>query len=408
MDYYNEYVYRMHKHGNDTSPVVLMQMGDFYETYDQSAGRCQAVLGLKMNEQVKPDKTKHFITGFPKWKLEDYLQKLVGETGCRVVVLDKDMNETVFTKDSDGKIVFKSNNNNSNNSKTTTTMATTKFAAMRVINVYWFNTEREALVKLVLVRSNLKLDTGKVTHEWAEADGDPEKIVLMTDYDPEHPEQLPKFYPTPEAFEKGETYEASTLYWMRNEEDICSELLKKHNCRRCMVDEKGTFVWAFIKGQAVKWYFRKHIDVVTLHYKSNCLAYATADDAEVPENYYDAEDVYKYNDWVEVKDDGERVTHEGIYKRLMLEQDQVALADKLQAVLNECKEAGMKVYYNLCDYSLNAVNVRHIERVEYDPGYDEETEAAYHFEDDRAGRVFSGVYDLNTEDSDVKFVVKKG
>ena len=51
--------------------------------------------------------------------------------------------------------------------------------------------------------------------------------------------------------------------------------------------------------------------------------------------------------------------------------------------------------------------MRHIDRIEYDPKVDEDTEVAYHFEDDRAGRVFSGVYDLNTEDSEVKFVIKK-
>lgn len=281
------------------------------------------------------------------------------------------------------------------------------FATMRVKNVYWFNTEREALVQLVLVRSNFRLDTGKATHEWAEADCDPKKIKLVTEYNPEQPDLLPRFYNTPEDFEKGVTYKADTLYWMRSEEDVCGELLKNRGCRRTHHDEKGAYVWAFIKGQAVKWYFRKHIDIVTCHYVKGVLANATADDVDVPVAYYNAEDVYQYNDWTEVKPDGTRVKHEGVYNRLRLEPDQVELADKLQAVLDECKAAGMKVYFNLCDYDLNAVNVRHIERIEYDPSVDEDTEAAYHFEDDRAGRAFSGVYDLNTEDNDIKFVIKK-
>lgn len=365
--------------------IVLMRCGDFYETYDADAKVCNEVLGLTLTRR---NGKAQVLTGFPAYKKEDYVAKLV-RAGWRVAICDDTINNS---------------NNSNNNLKSSTTMEK-NFAAIKVRNVYWFNMEREALVQLVIVRSNFKLDTGKVTHEWAEAHGDPKKIKLMTDYDPEQPDLLPRFYNTPDDFEKGVTMKAETLYWMRDMEDICGELLKSHY-RSVHSDEKGAFVWAFIKGQAVKWYFRKHIDVVTLHFKEGMFDHATSD-VDVPDAYYDAEEVYKYNDWTEVKPDGERVTHEGVYNRLRLEPDQVELADKLQAVLDECKAAGMKVYFNLCSYDLNAVNVRHVERIEYDPSIDEDTEAAYLFEDDRAGHAFSGVYDLNSDDCSLKFVIKK-
>ena len=281
------------------------------------------------------------------------------------------------------------------------------FAAMRVKNVYWFNREREALVQMVLVRSHFELNTGKVTHEWAEADGDQKKIILLTDYDPEQPDLLPSFYIKPESFEKDERCKADMLYIMRSEKDICGELLKNRKCRLANSDENGAYVWAFIKGQAVKWYFQKHIHSLIFHYENGVVASVTADGVDVPECYYDVEDVYQYNDWTEVKPNGERVTHEAVYKRLMLSPDQVELADKLQAALEECKAAGMKVYYSLSDFNLKAVNVRHVEYIEYDPIIDEDTEIAYPFEDYRAGRVFSGVCDLNTEGGETKFVIKK-
>jgi hypothetical protein len=282
------------------------------------------------------------------------------------------------------------------------------FAAMSVKNVYWFNRDREALVQLVLVRSNFYLDSHKARHEWAEKDGDPKKIVLTTDYNPEAPDELPRFYATTEAFEKGETIKHDYLYCMNHEGEVCTELLKGTPNRCTHTDEKGAFVWAFVKGRAVKWYFRKHIDVVTWHYKNSHVDCATCDaDGGVPESYYSCEEVYQYNDWTEVRENGERVKHEGVYNRLRLEPDQEELADKLQQAIDACKEAGMNIYFNFASYDLNAVNVRHIERLGYDPSVDKEAEEAHYFDDSRVARVFENVGDLNTEDNDLKFVIKK-
>lgn len=397
MDIYNEFLYRMHKHGNDTGLVVLMQVGDFYETYDKSAGRCQAVLGLKLHEQVKPDKTKHFITGFPKHALNDYVPKLVA-VGCRVVVLDKECNETVFTKDGDG-ISFtttKSNNSSNNNSKTTTTMATKNFQKIQVNRVYMYNQEMQSLVEMTLLRQRISIDTGKSVHEWKVADTDQ---VLKTEYVPDEMGVMPICYNTPEDFEKGKSMTIEELFYTHNEEGLCNDLVEHRRYVRS--DEKGAFIWAFVNGKAEKWYFADHIDTITIE---GCKSTA---DAEIPEAYYNAEEVYQYNDYTEVKADGTKVQHEGVYNRLMLDDDQKVLADKLQAVIDECNEKGMCIYFNTADYTLNTVNVRRVERLEYDPNVDEDTEKAYPFADDRVGRSFRNVTDLNTEDSCIQFVIKK-
>jgi len=384
--------------------LVLMRCGDFYETYNKDAETCGQVLGIIVTRRNVGD---YALAGFPHHALDNYLPKLI-RAGHRVHVIDGGR-DTVFKADKDGNIVFtEKKTSNNNNQKTTTTMEK-NFAAMRVEDVYWFNRDREALVQLVLVRSNFYLDSHKVRHEWAEKDGDPKKIVLMTDYDPETPDELPRFYATTEAFEKGETIKHGDLYEMADEQMVCDRLLRgTPNTTSHKDDEKGVFVWAFVKGQAVKWYFRKHIDVVTLHYKNGCVDRATCDaDGGVPENYYSCEDVYDYNDWTEVKEDGERVKHEGVYNRLRLEPDQEELADKLQQAIDACKAAGMDIYFNYASYDLNAVNVRHIERLAYDPSVDEDTEEAHFFDDSRVSRVFKNVGDLNTDDNDVKFVIKK-
>ena len=281
------------------------------------------------------------------------------------------------------------------------------FAAMNKTNVYWFNRDREALVQLVLVRSSFNLDSHKARHEWAEKDGDPEKVVLVMDFDPQEPGKLPLFYKTTEDFEKGKAINSGDMLWMRDEQDVCSDL--QRGClRHVFVDEKGAYIWAYVKGQAVKWYFRKHIDVVTRHYANGAIDKVTSDaEGEIPESYSSVEEVYQYNDWMEVTEQGERVKHESVYKRLFLDDDQKALAKKLQAVIDECEAAGMCIYWSNADYTLNALNTRRIERLEYDPEVDEETEVAHHFDDSRCSHVFKKVTDLNSEDSDLKFVIKK-
>jgi len=282
------------------------------------------------------------------------------------------------------------------------------FAAMNKTNVYWFNRDREALVQLVLVRSSFNLDSHKARHEWAEKDGDPEKVVLVIDYDPQEPGKLPLFYKTTEDFEKGKAMNSDEMLRMRDEKDVCDDLLRGQYCRRVFDDEKGAYIWAYIKGQAVKWYFRKHIDWVTRHYVNGTIDKITSDaEGGVPVSYSSVEEVYQYNDWTEVTEQGERVKHEGVYNRLRLEPDQEELAKKLQEAIDACREAKMDVYINLMNYELNAVNMRHVDRIEYDPEVDENTELAYEFDDGRAGHTFSGVYDLNSEDSSLKFVIKK-
>ena len=130
-------------------------------------------------------------------------------------------------------------------------------------------------------------------------------------------------------------------------------------------------------------------------------------EGDIPEGYRNSEDVYMYNDYRFIDADGKEQVREGVYKRLLLEQDQQSLADKLQSVIDECKAAGMCIYWSNADYTLNAVNVRHIERLEYDPYVNEETEDAYYYDDSRCTHVFKNVSDYNTESGDIKFVVRR-
>ena len=385
--------------------IVLMRVGDFYETYDKDARKCNELCGLTLT--LRPG---WMLTGFPYHALEKYMPSLCVK-GRPVITQEKDR-WVKFWRDGKDKLNISEHMNHpylinnqttsTNNNQTTTTMEK-KFAFINVNDIYWYNRDREALVKLVLVRQNFNLDLAKAKFEWAEADDEQQKVVLVTQYDPQEPDKLPTFYASPEDFEKGKVI--TELYWMRDEKDICLQLLEGQRCRRVQKDEKGAYIWAYIKGQAVKWYFNKHIDVVTFE-RVAPHDYKAKADADVPECYQDAEEVYQYNDWTEIREDGERVKHEGVYNRLRLEPDQEALAKKLQTVLDECKTAGMKVYFNLCDYNLHAVNVRKVERIEYDPSVDEDTERAYTFED-RVGHWFNGVYDLNTEDTGIMFVIKK-
>lgn len=412
MDIYNEFLYRMHKHGNDNSLVVLMQMGDFYETYDKSAGRCQVALGLKLTQQKKSDGLLHFIAGFPKHALNEFIPKLTAK-GCRVVVLDKECNETVFTKDGDG-ISFtttKSNNSSNNNSKKTTTMATMKknFRTVNGSTKYMFNSELQALVEVTPLREVFNLDSGVSMQEWRVVGTDKTMKTHYTPATEEEPEQFDgKMYKTLKDFEAGNAIPMGDIFYgYDNEVRIVQCLVPAHG-RSVNFDAEGAYIWTMEKGEAVKWHFRKHIHEVTWEYNEKGQITVTSDcEIDIPESYRSSEDVYMYNDYRFIDGDGKEQIREGVYKRLFLEPDQKALAEKLQAVLDECKEAKMLIYWSNADYTLNAVNTRRIERLEYEPEVDEETEVAHYFDDSRAAHVFKNVTDLNSEDSEVKFVVKK-
>lgn len=289
------------------------------------------------------------------------------------------------------------------------TKMTANFRTVSSAQKYMYNNEMQALVEVKPLREVFNLNNGKSTQEWRVANTDK---VMKTCYTPateDEPEQFDgKMYRTLEDFEKGKALKMEEIFYgYDNEVRICQCLVKPHG-RSVSQDEKGAYIWTMVKGEAVKWYFREHIDEVTWDYNEKGQIEVKSDyDGEIPESYRSSEDVYMYNDYRFVDADGQEQVREGVYQRLFLDDDQMALAEKLQAVIDECEAAGMCIYWSNADYTLNAVNTRRIERLEYDPEVDEETEVAHHFDDSRAAHVFKKVTDLNSEDSCIQFVVKK-
>lgn len=391
----NEWLYRRHKHGNGEVLVVLMQAGDFYETYDVDAEKCGKALGVTVSKRNNGS-----LSGFPKYKLCEYVAKLENK-GYRVIVVDQDGTE------------HKRDNNNSsnNNSKQQTTMATMKknFRTVNGSTKYMFNSELQALVEVTPLREVFNLDSGVSMQEWRVVGTDK---TMKTHYIPateEKPEQFDgKMYKTLKDFEAGNAIPMGDIFYgYDNEVRIVRSLVPAHG-RSVSWDDEGAYIWTMEKGEAVKWYFRKHIHEVTWEYNEKGQITVTSDcEIDIPESYRSSEDVYMYNDYRFIDGDGKEQIREGVYKRLFLEPDQKALAEKLQAVLDECKEAKMLIYWSNADYTLNAVNLRRVEKLEYDPSYDEETEEALYFDDSRCSHVFKNVTDYNSEDSAVKFVIKK-
>lgn len=410
-DFYKEYVNRMEKHGGYNNLVVLLRMGDFYETYDESAERCAAVLGLTMAETLKSDNKYHTMVGFPASKRDEYVSVMIGEC-YRVVVVEPDY-EMVYHRDAHGKLVIIRNNNNSttiNNNQNQATMEKNfKFKSVSTVNRYMFNPEMQALVEVSVVKEVFNLNNGKCSQEWRVANTDK---VMKTCYTPateEQPEQFDgKVYRSLVDFEHDAPLPIGDVFNTKgSERDVCAGLFK-NGYRFADSDEKGAYVWTFLNGEAVKWYFREHIDEVTWNYSEKGQIKVTSDyEGELPQPYHNSEEVYQFNDYRFIDENGKEVVREGMLKRLLLESDQQALVEKLQAVIDECNKADITIYWSNADYTLNAVSRRKIDRIEYDPNIDEETEEAYYFDDSRAAHTFKNVGEINSEDSDVKFVIKK-
>lgn len=393
----------LEEHKKDLNRVTLFEAGDFYETYDIDAAVCHEVLKLQLTKTSNGS----CLTGFPKHALKTYLLLLVTKTRP-VQVIEKNRKALFFCNDR-GELAFKETKTTVNNNQTTTTMEKKKFYTIGGGLHYMFNQEMQCLVEIKPLREVFFLESGKSTQEWRVANTDK---VMKTRYTPATDEEPEKFngeiYKSQDDFEKGNKMTIDELFFNHSTEgDICNGLMK--GFRYINMDEKGAYIWTIEKGEAVKWYFREHIRKVTWEYDGE--GYITVksdyDGGEMPSSYRDSEDVYKYNDYRFVDANGNEVVHEGVYSRLKLDEDQKPLVDKLQAVLNECEKAGIKVYFSTTYYDLRAVNKLKVEDIGYNPNCDDETEQEFVFEDDRVAYVFKGVSDLNSEDSDMKFVIKK-
>ena len=393
----------LEEHKKDLNRVTLFEAGDFYETYDIDATVCHEVLKLQLTKTSNGS----CLTGFPKHALKTYLLLLVTKTRP-VQVIEKNRKALFFCNDR-GELAFKETKTTVNNNQTTTTMEKKKFYTIGGGLHYMFNQEMQCLVEIKPLREVFFLKSGKAIQEWRVANTDK---VMKTRYTPatdEEPKQFDgEMYHTFEDFEKGKAMTIDELLYNHSTEcDICKGLMK--GPRDINIDEKGAYIWTIENGQAVKWYFIDHIKKVTWEYDEEGYISVKSDydGGELPEAYSSSEEVYKYNDYRFVDANGNEEVREGVYSRLKLDDDQKLLANKLQQVLEECKAAGMKVYFSTTSYDLRAVNQRNVERIGYDPEFDEETEQEFVFDDRRVSHVFKGVYDLNSEDSDMKFVIKK-
>lgn len=199
--------------------------------------------------------------------------------------------------------------------------------------LYMYNQEMQSLVEVRPLREVFNLNNGKATQEWRVANTD---ALMTTHYEPATEDEPEKFdgemYHTFDDFEKGKKMPIDDVFYPpRKEDHICNCLMKCGNRYLC-TDDKGAFCWIYEKGQAVKWYFREHIDTVTWEYNEHGQIDVVSDydGGELPEAYSSSEEVYKYNDYRFVDAEGHEEVREGVYKRLKLDDDQKLLAGKLR------------------------------------------------------------------------------
>ena len=210
-------------------------------------------------------------------------------------------------------------------------------------------------------------------------------------------------YANEDLFKKGELLKPSDLYANKT----IYEVIRSEVCRRNVKCEGvRDYLWVYQNGVCAKFYLDDEIGKITKTWGTDGTGQCkTETDIKMPESYYSPQECYEFNDYEIVNNDGTKTFHEGLCKRLKLTKDQEVLVDKLQAVIDECKEAKIQVSFDLNDYTLTAYNVANVERVEYDPCVDDDEVA--HYLNLREARTISGVYDINTEDDSLQFVVKK-
>ena len=260
---------------------------------------------------------------------------------------------------------------------------------------YIVDEENKCLRQLHLTKVVYDLQHGLTDLTWIEAETGKLIVGDLSDK---------KVFVNEEHFQKGEILKQTDLYAERNINEVIYTNL---SCRNAKVDGKRYYSWVYRNGHADKFYYDEEIGAIKITFGDDGKGAKKAEaDIELPETYYDVEEVYDFNDYEVVNNDGTKSFHEGLCKRLRLTDEQNVMLDKLQAMLDECGRAGIQIAFDLCDYQLTAFNKANVERIEYDPGYDEEEEIC-HSLNLRESRTLSGVYDINTDDSSLQFVVAK-
>lgn len=240
-------------------------------------------------------------------------------------------------------------------------------------------------LKLASVTWNIK--RGETTIKWLTAETNEIIVGDLSDYD---------VYASKETFSNGNKIGAG-LYKEASAYDIFSLLSRRY----MNIEDGRCYVWTFEDGQAVKWFYDEHISSVTFNTEDNTFK----SDVEIPESYRSASDVYFYNDYEVVNNDGTKEFHEAMGKRIFLTDEQNALVDKLQSILEECEKAGVTIVMDYYDYSIKAYNKAATGEVEYSPCVDGEKQVAVKVDLERA-RIITGICDINTDD-DYYFVYDK-
>ena len=204
-------------------------------------------------------------------------------------------------------------------------------------------------------------------------------------------------------FQKGEILKLTDLYAERSIDAVINVNL---SCNYMKRDGNRCYSWVYRHGHADKFYYDEEISTIKITFGADGNGQKVVEtDIELPKTYYDVEEVYDFNDYEVVNNDGTKIFHEGLCKRLRLTDEQNTMLDKLQVMLDECGRAGIQIAFDLCDYKLTAFNKANIERVGYDPGFDEEKEIC-HSLNLRESRTLCGVYDI-PDDHGFQFVVAK-
>lgn len=262
------------------------------------------------------------------------------------------------------------------------------FKTAKLIKPYIYDKENKCLRQLQIESEVYNLKEGKVELTWKEAETGNIINGDLSDYD---------VYPSKSDFVSG-----------NRDTEACVELSLEEVIDKIAVcytkrDSERKYVWVYENGQATKWYFDEHINVITVNYENGCLEDITTD-VEIPEAYRSTEEVYKYNDYEVVNNDGTKEYHEGLYKRILLTDEQNKVVDKLQSMIAECKEAGIGIVFDYRSCELKVYNKASVGMYEYSPSEDDD-HVLIETDFERSRRI-EGIEDVNTDD-DYWFVLDK-
>ena len=330
--------------------VVLLRVGDFYETYDRDAQILSGVIGT-----ICQERNGHKLYGIPAHYLKKLEEKLIKD-GYIIGVADKEY----VTK------IMKEMEQGMENKKDIDTKAFRHFNVCGMQNsFYWFNSEKGTLEQVSIGSVVFNLVTGSIIYNLTH-NGLAKKVVAKDGFESEFAMKLYENetdYLNQKAFDRFNGLNLWDLNISLNRSFYVNE-------DRCGLSQMVSHI--IKNGEVVAIHLKDYVSEIVVSYDERCLKtyfinYIDEKETIDFQHAYSTRDELIKFESIRIEDNDGKVRYtDAPMARLRLSKEQQKAVDDFLAAKTALKNAGVGLLFDSCDWSWYVINIRDFKSVRSD------------------------------------------